>query len=69
MAGYVTGTGPQDGATAAGGRSCCLALAYAPAEQKLGPIDLFFSNAGVATGSDPLTTPIATWNDQWQINL
>lgn len=41
----------------------------ATAEQKLGPIDLFFSNAGVATGGDPLTTPITTWNDQWQINL
>ena len=26
-------------------------------------------NAGVATGGDPLATPIDVWNDQWQINL
>jgi hypothetical protein len=30
---------------------------------------VFFSNAGVATGADPLTTPIDVWNDQWQINV
>ena len=30
---------------------------------------MFFNNAGVATGGDPLTTPIDVWNDQWQINL
>ena len=35
----------------------------------LGPIDVFFSNAGVATGGDPLKTPIDVWNAQWQINL
>ena len=38
-------------------------------EQQLGPIDVFFSNAGVATGGDPLTTPIEVWNEQWQINV
>lgn len=36
---------------------------------KLGPIDIFYSNAGVSTGADPLSTPIETWNDQWQVNL
>ncbi len=41
----------------------------AQTEQDLGPIDVFFSNAGVATGGNPLTTPIDVWNDQWQINL
>jgi NAD(P)-dependent dehydrogenase (short-subunit alcohol dehydrogenase family) len=41
----------------------------AEAEKRLGPIDVFFSNAGVATGGDPLTTPIAVWNAQWQINV
>ena len=30
---------------------------------------MLFSNAGVATGGDPLTTPIEVWNEQWQINL
>lgn len=39
------------------------------AERGLGPIDVFFSNAGVATGGDPLTTPIDVWNSQWQVNL
>jgi NAD(P)-dependent dehydrogenase (short-subunit alcohol dehydrogenase family) len=39
------------------------------AERGLGPIDVFFNNAGVATGGDPLHTPIDVWNAQWQINL
>ncbi|HKC52866.1 MAG TPA: SDR family oxidoreductase [Myxococcota bacterium] len=38
-------------------------------ERSLGPVDVFFSNAGVATGGDPLTTPIDVWQAQWQINL
>ena len=41
----------------------------AQAQRELGPIDVFFNNAGVATGGPPLTTPIDVWNDQWQINL
>jgi NAD(P)-dependent dehydrogenase (short-subunit alcohol dehydrogenase family) len=41
----------------------------AQTQRELGAIDVFFSNAGVATGGDPLTTPIHVWNDQWQINL
>ncbi len=36
---------------------------------ELGEIDLFFHNAGVATGGDPLTTPIDVWESQWQINV
>lgn len=39
------------------------------AERNYGPVDLFFSNAGVATGGDPLETPVDVWNDQWQINV
>ncbi len=38
-------------------------------EQRMGPIDVFFNNAGVATGGDPLHTPIEVWESQWQINL
>jgi NAD(P)-dependent dehydrogenase (short-subunit alcohol dehydrogenase family) len=34
-----------------------------------GPVDVLFNNAGVATGGDPLTTPIDVWQSQWQINL
>lgn len=39
------------------------------AEDAYGPVDIFFSNAGVATGGDPLSTDIKVWNDQWQINV
>ena len=38
-------------------------------ETELGEIDLFFSNAAVATGADPISTPIDTWQQQWQINV
>ena len=41
----------------------------AQTQRELGPIDVFFNNAGVASGGDPLTTAIDVWNDQWQINL
>jgi len=41
----------------------------AETEQRLGPIDVFFNNAGVATGGDPLSTPIGVWDAQWQINV
>ncbi|HEY6598878.1 MAG TPA: SDR family oxidoreductase [Pseudomonadales bacterium] len=41
----------------------------AQTQRDVGPIDVFFNNAGVATGGNPLTTPIDVWNDQWQINL
>ncbi len=41
----------------------------AQTQRDVGPIDVFFNNAGVATGGDPLKTPIDVWNDQWQINL
>ena len=38
-------------------------------EAKFGRIDLFFSNAGVASGGDILDTEIDVWNTQWQVNL
>ena len=41
----------------------------AETENQLGPVDVFFSNAAVATGGDPLSTPIDVWNRQWQINV
>jgi NAD(P)-dependent dehydrogenase (short-subunit alcohol dehydrogenase family) len=41
----------------------------ADTETRLGPVDLFFSNAAVATGGGPLNTPIEVWNEQWQINV
>jgi NAD(P)-dependent dehydrogenase (short-subunit alcohol dehydrogenase family) len=36
---------------------------------RMGPIDICFSNAGVATGSDILTTEPVVWNEQWAINV
>ena len=39
------------------------------AERLHGPVDLFFSNAGIATGASPLDTDIDVWNEQWRINV
>lgn len=41
----------------------------ADAERDYGPIDLFFSNAGIASGGTPLDTDIEVWNQQWQVNV
>jgi len=41
----------------------------AQTERDVGPIDVFFNNAGVASGGPPLTTPISVWDAQWQINV
>ena len=39
------------------------------AESRFGPVDLFFSNAGIATGGDPLDADVQTWFTQWDINV
>ncbi len=39
------------------------------AEDRFGPVDVFFSNAGVATGGDPIETPPEIWDEQWAINV
>jgi len=36
---------------------------------KLGPVDVLFNNAGIATGGDPLTTPLDVWQTQWEVNV
>jgi NAD(P)-dependent dehydrogenase (short-subunit alcohol dehydrogenase family) len=41
----------------------------AQVEAALGPIDIFFGNAGIATGSDPLATSLDDWQQQWDVNL
>ncbi|MGF1596764.1 MAG: SDR family oxidoreductase [Acidimicrobiales bacterium] len=38
-------------------------------EDELGPIDVLCNNAGIASGADPLTTPIEEWQRQWDINV
>jgi NAD(P)-dependent dehydrogenase (short-subunit alcohol dehydrogenase family) len=41
----------------------------AAAGKAYGPIDLFFSNAGIASGGDPLGTPLEVWQQQWEIHV
>ncbi len=42
----------------------------AQVESHFGPVEVFFSNAGIgAGGRDPLTTPLEIWQDQWDVNL
>ena len=38
-------------------------------EAELGPVDILFNNAGVATGAGPLDTDIDVWHSQWDINV
>ncbi len=38
-------------------------------EAEHGPIDVLCNNAGIASGGDPLTTPIEEWQRQWDINV
>ena len=41
----------------------------AEVERSLGPVEVFYNNAGVATGGDPLETDLDVWQLQWQINV
>ncbi len=41
----------------------------AEVQSSLGPVDVLFNNAGVATGGGPLDTPIDVWHSQWDINV
>lgn len=43
--------------------------AVSVAEETFGPIDLFFSNAGIATGGGPLEAEVDTWFKQWDVNV
>jgi NAD(P)-dependent dehydrogenase (short-subunit alcohol dehydrogenase family) len=37
--------------------------------ERLGPIDVLFNNAGVATGGDILAVDPKVWDEQWAINV
>jgi NAD(P)-dependent dehydrogenase (short-subunit alcohol dehydrogenase family) len=37
-------------------------------EREVGPVDVFFANAGLATGGGP-EAPDESWTAQWQVNL
>src|SRR4051812_13105693 len=39
------------------------------AEQAFGPVDVFFANAGVAVGTDPVATDDATWDLAFAVNI
>ena len=41
----------------------------AEAERAYGPVDLFFSNAGVAMGGGPLDTDQQAWDTQWRVHV
>src|SRR3954447_2241660 len=41
----------------------------AAVQDQLGPIDVLFSNAGIATGGDILHTDPAVWDTQWAVNV
>ncbi len=38
-------------------------------ESQLGPVDVFFANAGVAIGSDPVRTPDRVWDQAFAVNV
>lgn len=38
-------------------------------EASLGAVEIFFSNAGISSGKDPLTTELDVWQQQWDVNL
>jgi NAD(P)-dependent dehydrogenase (short-subunit alcohol dehydrogenase family) len=38
-------------------------------ESELGPVDVCFNNAGIATGGDVLSVPAEVWNEQWAVNV
>jgi NAD(P)-dependent dehydrogenase (short-subunit alcohol dehydrogenase family) len=41
----------------------------AEVEAGLGPIDIFFHNAGIADGAGPLDTGLDVWQRQWDVNV
>ena len=38
-------------------------------ESTLGPVEVLFNNAGIASGKGPLDSPIDEWQRQWDVNL
>jgi NAD(P)-dependent dehydrogenase (short-subunit alcohol dehydrogenase family) len=51
------------------GKEAAINDLVAEVEAELGLVDVFFSNAGIAVGSDPLTTDLDVWQKQWDVNL
>jgi len=51
------------------GSEADLTAALEGVETDLGPIDVLCNNAGIASGGDPLSTPVEEWQRQWDINV
>ncbi len=51
------------------GREADINRLVARAEDEYGSVDVFFSNAGIATGGNPLDTELPVWQYQWEVNL
>ena len=41
----------------------------ADAEAAYGPVDIFFSNAGINSGREMLNTDLSVWDDHWRVNV
>jgi NAD(P)-dependent dehydrogenase (short-subunit alcohol dehydrogenase family) len=49
--------------------AAALTALLARAAAELGPVDVFFANAGVAEGTDPIATPDAVWDHVLAVNV
>tara|TARA_A100001037_G_C15000363_1_gene566757 strand:- start:227 stop:1021 length:795 start_codon:yes stop_codon:yes gene_type:complete len=38
-------------------------------EKHFGPIDVFFSNAGINSGREIMNTDLSVWDDHWKVNV
>jgi NAD(P)-dependent dehydrogenase (short-subunit alcohol dehydrogenase family) len=65
----VDGGGRAIGVGADVSREADVEALIAAAEQAFGPVDVFFANAGVAVGTDPLETDDATWDLAFGVNI
>ncbi len=39
------------------------------AEAEFGPVEIFFSNAGINSGRELLNTDLSVWEDHWRVNV
>jgi len=70
VAAEIAGTGADSiGIACDVGDESAVVAALADVESRLGPIEVLFNNAGIATGGDPLSTPLAVWDQQWAVNV
>lgn len=38
-------------------------------EERYGPVEIFFSNAGINSGREILNTDLSVWDDHWRVNV